>query len=98
MTIPSVEEMKEHNKQAQAAQDLAMMVEQVMLRSPEFSEEAAIARAKVILAAKAHILAQPEGLGGHAQVVPAQPIANEPKSAIGAAVAAIARAKETKCK
>lgn len=62
MTIPSVEEMKDHNKQAQAAQDLAMMVEQVMLRNPEFSEEAAIARAKVILAAKAHILAQPAGL------------------------------------
>ncbi|MGL5525645.1 MAG: hypothetical protein ACRDCY_18010 [Aeromonas veronii] len=98
MTIPSVEEMKEHNKQAQAAQDLAMMVEQVMLRSPEFSEEVAIARAKVILAAKAHILAQPAGLGGAAQVAPTQAIANGPKSAIWAAVAAIARAKEVKCK
>ncbi|MGL4894488.1 MAG: hypothetical protein ACRC47_06565, partial [Shewanella sp.] len=70
----------------------------VMLRSPEFSEEAAIARAKVILAAKAHILAQHAALGGPAQVAPTQPIANEPKSAIGVAVAAIARAKEVKCK
>lgn len=98
MTIPSVEEMKEHNKQAQAAQDLAMIVEQVMLRSPEFSEEAAIARAKVILAAKAHILAQPAALCG----VGTQPSYPSTDTAFAAgmreAVAAQSAVKEPLCK
>lgn len=98
MTIPSVEEMKEHNKQAQAAQDLAMMVEQVMLRSPEFSEEAAIARAKVILAAKAHVLAQPAGLCrvGNLCSYPSDDTAFA--AGMRAAVAAQSAVKEVLCK
>lgn len=98
MTIPSVDEMKEHAKQAQAAQDLALMLEQVMLRCPEKGEEFCLARAKLILAAKERVLAAPTGLGCHGQVTPTQPSANVFEAVLRATAAKQLAIEEQPCK
>ena len=98
MTIPSVDEMKEHAKQAQAAQDLALMLEQVMLRCPEKGEEFCLARAKLILAAKERVLAAPTGLGGAAKHLGYTNPAKAFESGMRAAVAAQTAVKENLCK
>lgn len=67
MTIPTSEEMRQAAKEQQAAQDLALMLEQVMMHCPEQDEEWCLARAKLILSAKARVLAAPTGLGGAAK-------------------------------
>jgi len=56
MSIPTTEQLIAEAREWDAKQELALMVQQVMVASPNMNEETAIARAKVILAAKQAVL------------------------------------------
>lgn len=99
MTIPTSEEMRQAAKEQQAAQDLALMLEQVMMRCPDQGVEWCLSRAKLILAAKARVLAAPMGLGGAAKDPGYTSTAKAVESGMRAAVAATKAVKgEEPCK